>query len=122
MFVCRYGAGDKVEAWLNELLCLNASEHVPKPPPQLPQLEECELFYVERDTLFSFHKVPLQATCRPCPPSSMIFKSALCLHCSLSMQSHVSAECEEESEGLSFYFLHVHLLLLCKRALHYFAP
>ncbi|BDA49001.1 RNA cytidine acetyltransferase [Coccomyxa sp. Obi] len=52
----RYGAGDKVEAWLNELLCLNASEHVPKPPPQLPQLEECELFYVERDTLFSFHK------------------------------------------------------------------
>jgi tRNA(Met) C34 N-acetyltransferase TmcA len=54
----RYGAGDKVEAWLNELLCLNASEHVPKPPPHVPAPDECELFYVERDTLFSFHKVP----------------------------------------------------------------
>ncbi|KAK9918544.1 hypothetical protein WJX75_004887 [Coccomyxa subellipsoidea] len=52
----RYGAGDKVEAWLNELLCLNASEHVPKPPPHVPAPDECELFYVERDTLFSFHK------------------------------------------------------------------
>ena len=31
---CRYGAGDKVEAWLHELLCLNAAEHVPPPPPR----------------------------------------------------------------------------------------
>jgi tRNA(Met) C34 N-acetyltransferase TmcA len=46
-----------VEAWLYELLCLNAAEHVPKPPPQLPHPSECELYYVERDTLFSFHKV-----------------------------------------------------------------
>ena len=74
MVFCRYGAGDKVEAWLNELLCLNASEHVPKPPPQLPQLEECELFYVERDTLFSFHKVPLQKQqpAHPCLACSSI--------------------------------------------------
>lgn len=53
----RYAAGDKVEAWLYELLCLNAAEHVPRPPPQLPHPDECELYYVERDTLFSFHKV-----------------------------------------------------------------
>lgn len=46
-----------MEAWLYELLCLNAAEHVPKPPPQLPHPDECELYYVERDTLFSFHKV-----------------------------------------------------------------
>ncbi len=51
-----------MEAWLYELLCLNAAEHVPKPPPQLPHPGECELYYVERDTLFSFHKVK---TCMP---------------------------------------------------------
>lgn len=94
--MCRYGAGDKVEAWLNDLLCLNASEHVPKPPPQLPQLEECELFYVERDTLFSFHKVLLQATCLPCPPlSGMIFKPACYPYCRLIMQFHATVEDKE---------------------------
>jgi N-acetyltransferase 10 len=54
--LCRYGAGDKVEAWLNDLLCLNAAEHIPPPPPQLPHPSECELYFVERDTLFSYHK------------------------------------------------------------------
>ena len=54
---CRYGPGDKVEAWLNDLLCLNAAEHIPKPPPQLPHPSDCELYFVERDTLFSYHKV-----------------------------------------------------------------
>ncbi len=63
---CRYGAGDKVEAWLNELLCLNASEHVPKVPPKLPLPGDCDLFYVERDTLFSFHKVLHPASPPPC--------------------------------------------------------
>ncbi len=56
-FNCRYGPGDKVEAWLNDLLCLNAAEHIPKPPPQLPHPSDCELYFVERDTLFSYHKV-----------------------------------------------------------------
>jgi tRNA(Met) C34 N-acetyltransferase TmcA len=45
-----------VESWLHEVLCLDAATHLAPPPPKLPHPEECELFYVERDTLFSFHK------------------------------------------------------------------
>jgi tRNA(Met) C34 N-acetyltransferase TmcA len=52
----RYGAGDKVEAWLHQLLCLDAAEHVPPPPPALPHPGACRLYYVERDTLFSYHQ------------------------------------------------------------------
>ena len=58
--LCRYGADDKVEAWLNNLLCLNAAEHIPPPPPQLPHPSNCELYFVERDTLFSYHKARSQ--------------------------------------------------------------
>ncbi|KAI9058108.1 DUF699-domain-containing protein [Trametes sanguinea] len=51
----RYAAGDKVEKWLNSLLCLDAtvlprSIHMSTPHPS-----KCELFYVSRDTLFSYH-------------------------------------------------------------------
>lgn len=53
----RYALGDPVESWLHQLLCLDAAEHVPPPPPRLPHPDECELYYVHRDTLFSFHKV-----------------------------------------------------------------
>jgi N-acetyltransferase 10 len=53
----RYGPGDEVEVWLMRLLCLNAAEHIPRVPPVLPHPDDCELFYVERDTLFSGHKV-----------------------------------------------------------------
>ncbi|CAG9461049.1 unnamed protein product [Pedinophyceae sp. YPF-701] len=52
----RYAPGDQVEKWLHELLCLNAAEHVPPAPLKLPHPNECELFYVERDTLFSYHR------------------------------------------------------------------
>lgn len=52
----RYAAGDKLESWLHELLCLDAAEHVPRPPAAMPHPDECELYYVERDTLFSYHK------------------------------------------------------------------
>ena len=48
-----------MEAWLHELLCLDASEHIPAVPSRLPHPSECELYMVERDTLFSYHKVPL---------------------------------------------------------------
>ncbi|KAI0338986.1 DUF699-domain-containing protein [Trametopsis cervina] len=51
----RYRAGDKVEKWLNSLLCLDASV-LPKASHQgCPHPSECELFYVSRDTLFSYH-------------------------------------------------------------------
>jgi hypothetical protein len=26
----RYAAGDNIEAWLNDLLCLNAADHIPR--------------------------------------------------------------------------------------------
>lgn len=53
----RYGPEDPVEQWLLSLLCLNAADHIPRVPPTLPHPDECELFYVERDTLFSGHRV-----------------------------------------------------------------
>lgn len=52
----RYAPGDPVETWLHNLLCLDAATHLPKPPVKLPHPDSCDLFYVERDTLFSFHK------------------------------------------------------------------
>eukprot|EP00891_Asterochloris_glomerata_P009605 jgi/Astpho2/9605/Aster-03877 len=52
----RYAAGDKVESWLHELLCLDAAEHIPKLPARLPHPSECDLYYINRDTLFSYHK------------------------------------------------------------------
>ncbi|KAG0708460.1 GNAT acetyltransferase 2-domain-containing protein [Suillus ampliporus] len=51
----RYSAGDRVEKWLNGLLCLDATV-VPKTIQQgCPHPSSCELYYVSRDTLFSYH-------------------------------------------------------------------
>jgi N-acetyltransferase 10 len=51
----RYKPGDEIETWLTRVLCLDATDvhHMltGTPPPK-----ECELYYVNRDTLFSFHK------------------------------------------------------------------
>ena len=54
----RYAAGDRVERWLNDLLCLDAAEHMPRlgSSSRLPHPEECELYAVNRDTLFSGHR------------------------------------------------------------------
>lgn len=52
----RYSANDSIERWLNDLLCLDAAEHSPPVPSRLPHPDECQLYYVERDTLFSGHK------------------------------------------------------------------
>jgi tRNA(Met) C34 N-acetyltransferase TmcA len=52
----RYAPGDPVESWLHSVLCLDSATHLPRPPAKLPHPSSCELFYVERDTLFSFHK------------------------------------------------------------------
>jgi hypothetical protein len=62
----RYAPGDPVESWLHSVLCLDAATHLPRPPGKLPHPSSCELFYVERDTLFSFHKASeafLQRVC-----------------------------------------------------------
>ncbi|OAX41419.1 DUF699-domain-containing protein [Rhizopogon vinicolor AM-OR11-026] len=51
----RYSAGDQIEKWLNGLLCLDATI-VPKSAHQgCPHPSSCELYYVSRDTLFSYH-------------------------------------------------------------------
>lgn len=51
----RYRPGDPIESWLNSLLCLDASAVRPIssgcPPP-----EQCDLYYINRDTLFCYHR------------------------------------------------------------------
>lgn len=51
----RYSAGDKVEKWLNSLLCLDATILPRSNQLSCPHPDKCELFYVSRDTLFSYH-------------------------------------------------------------------
>lgn len=53
----RYGVGDKIEKWLYNVLCLNA---IPSSSSRTagrgtPHPSTCQLFYVNRDTLFSYH-------------------------------------------------------------------
>jgi N-acetyltransferase 10 len=50
----RYGQGDPVEKWLNGLLCLDVSS-VSRSISGCPHPSQCELYYVNRDTLFSYH-------------------------------------------------------------------
>lgn len=51
----RYKPGDDVEKWLTNLLCLDATNIAPLlsgcPPPDI-----CDLYYINRDTLFCYHK------------------------------------------------------------------
>ncbi|XP_055833006.1 RNA cytidine acetyltransferase 1-like [Solanum dulcamara] len=51
----RYASGDHIERWLNALLCLDVTNSIPS-IRRLPQPGDCDLYYVNRDTLFSYHK------------------------------------------------------------------
>ncbi|XP_077423794.1 RNA cytidine acetyltransferase isoform X2 [Vanacampus margaritifer] len=51
----RYAAGDAVEKWLNELLCLDCL-NIPRLISGCPLPQTCDLYYVKRDTLFCYHK------------------------------------------------------------------
>ncbi|OIT27221.1 rna cytidine acetyltransferase 1 [Nicotiana attenuata] len=51
----RYASGDRIERWLNALLCLDVTNTIPS-IRRLPQPGDCDLYYVNRDTLFSYHK------------------------------------------------------------------
>ncbi|PKI85266.1 N-acetyltransferase 10 [Malassezia vespertilionis] len=57
----RYAEHDPVEAWLHQLLCLDANtaklsgSQSRETRAACPHPSECELFMVNRDTLFSFH-------------------------------------------------------------------
>lgn len=55
----RYAPGDKVEKWLNKLLCLDVSlsKNAKFATKGTPHPSQCNLFYVNRDTLFSYHPV-----------------------------------------------------------------
>ncbi|KAJ2359321.1 N-acetyltransferase 10 [Coemansia erecta] len=52
----RYSSGDSTEQWLNRLLCLDAAV-APKASSGCPHPSECELYWVNRDSLFSYHPV-----------------------------------------------------------------
>lgn len=52
----RYNIGDPIEAWLTALMCLD-SHTAYKLSHGLPPTRDCELFFVDRDALFSYHKV-----------------------------------------------------------------
>nr|CAI5852034.1 unnamed protein product [Callosobruchus analis] len=51
----RYKPGDVIETWLTKLLCLDSTSVTPIlsgcPPP-----DSCVLYYINRDTLFCYHK------------------------------------------------------------------
>jgi N-acetyltransferase 10 len=50
----RYGENDPSEKWLNKLLCLDATT-VSNVSHGCPHPKSCELYYINRDTLFSYH-------------------------------------------------------------------
>lgn len=51
----RYGRGDHVESWLNQLLCLDSSTAATRLVSVMPAPRDCELYLVDRDALFSYH-------------------------------------------------------------------
>jgi N-acetyltransferase 10 len=54
----RYAAGDAVESWLNKLLCLDSGSTANlKLSGGAPAPGDCELYSVDRDALFSYHKL-----------------------------------------------------------------
>lgn len=52
----RYSEGDPVEAWMYDLLCLRAGGVRQTLTSGAPHPDDCELYYVERDALFSRHR------------------------------------------------------------------
>jgi N-acetyltransferase 10 len=53
----RYSAGDPVESWLNNLLCMDIVKYTSHIVSGLPAPRDCELFMVNRDALFSYHSM-----------------------------------------------------------------
>ncbi|KAH0557643.1 RNA cytidine acetyltransferase isoform X1 [Cotesia glomerata] len=49
----RYKPGDQVEEWLTKLLCLDVVTPILS---GFPDEKDCQLYYVNRDALFSYHK------------------------------------------------------------------
>ena len=53
----RYASRDPVEKWLNQLLCLDASNSQTRLVSSMPAPRDCELYCVNRDSLFSYHSL-----------------------------------------------------------------
>ena len=53
----RYAENDPIESWLNSLLCLDSTKSSFRIITGIPHPSKCELFHVNRDSLFSYHKV-----------------------------------------------------------------
>ncbi|CAG9762792.1 unnamed protein product [Ceutorhynchus assimilis] len=51
----RYKPGDEVEIWLTQLLCLDSTSVAPL-LSGCPAPDNCDLYYINRDTLFCYHK------------------------------------------------------------------
>ena len=51
----RYANNDPIERWLYDILCLDAT-NIPRVISGCPVPASCDLYYVNRDTLFSYHK------------------------------------------------------------------
>ena len=51
----RYKDNDPVEKWLNNLLCLDVVANSTRIVQHIPPPKDCELYYVDRDALFSYH-------------------------------------------------------------------
>lgn len=51
----RYNPDDSVEKWLTGLLCLDA-QALPHLSSGCPTPDSCELYYIDRDALFSYHR------------------------------------------------------------------
>jgi N-acetyltransferase 10 len=51
----RYNISDPIEKWLNGLLCLDNVAHSFRIVSNIPSPNDCELFLVDRDALFSYH-------------------------------------------------------------------
>ena len=55
----RYKENDEVEKWLVDLLCLDCTGQKHHITQGTPALESCQLFYINKDTLFSRNAVTL---------------------------------------------------------------
>ncbi len=53
----RYARGDPVERWLHDVLCLDAEISKHRIVTSMPPASACQLYQVNRDTLFAYHKV-----------------------------------------------------------------
>lgn len=51
----RYNPGDSIEKWLTSLLCLDV-QAIPHMSSGCPTPDMCELYYIDRDALFSYHR------------------------------------------------------------------